>query len=130
VLTHTSGAISYVGGTWAKPGTTFRTTFEIAGTGGILTHDSTQYKPVVIDGGASSSEGQGLLPAVHGVSPFATEIGEFAAAFTGGPAPRVTAEDGLAAIAIAEAAIESLQTGQPVPVQNHAHTASQTGVSA
>lgn len=66
VLTHTSGAISYVGGTWARPGTTFRTTFEIAGTAGILTHDSTQYRPVVIDGGRRTEEGTGLLPAVHG----------------------------------------------------------------
>lgn len=126
VLTHVDGAISYVGGTWARPGTTFRTTFEIAGTGGLLTHDSTQYKPVVIDGGARTEQGTGLLPAVHGVSPFVTEIGEFARAFTGGAAPRVAAEDGYAAILIAEAAIESLRTGQPVEV---AHPV-QTGVSA
>jgi len=119
VLTHTSGAISYVGGTWARPGTTFRTTFEIAGTGGILRHDSTEHLPVRIDGGLRSSDGTGLLPAMHGVSPFATEIAEFARAFAGGEPPRVTAEDGLAAILIAEAAIESLQTGQPVAVQQH-----------
>ena len=113
VLTHAGGAISYVGGIWARPGTTFRTTFEIAGTGGILRHDSTQYKPLVIDGGLADESGTGLLPAMHGVSPFATEIGEFARAFAGGPAPRVTAEDGYAAILIAEAAIRSLETGQP-----------------
>ncbi|HEY9293907.1 MAG TPA: Gfo/Idh/MocA family oxidoreductase [Microlunatus sp.] len=116
ILTHVDGAISYVGGTWAKPGTTFRTTFEIAGTGGILRHDSTQYRPVVVDRGAvtSDEEGTGLLPAVHGVSPFATEIAEIAGAFTGGPQPRVSAEDGYAAIVIAEAAIASLKSGQPV----------------
>ncbi len=126
VLTHTGGAISYVGGTWARPGTTFRTSFEIAGTGGILRHDSTEYKPVVIDHGTEEAEdgaGTGLLPAMHGVSPFAVEIGEFARAFTGGPLPRVSAEDGLAAILIAEAAIESLSTGQPVAVE-------QAGVAA
>ncbi|WP_168207446.1 ROK family protein [Microlunatus elymi] len=118
ILTHDSGAISYVGGTWARPGTTFRTTFEIAGTAGILRHDSTQYRPVVVDLGQAKAdeEGTGLLPAVHGVSPFATEIAEIAAAFTGGPSPRVTAEDGYAAILIAEAAIASLQTGEPVDV--------------
>ncbi|SDT20792.1 Gfo/Idh/MocA family protein [Microlunatus soli] len=131
VLTHVDGAISYVGGTWARQGTAFRTTFEVAGTGGLLTHDSTQYKPVVIDGGARSEEGTGLLPAVHGVSPFSTEIGEFARAFAGGPAPRVAAEDGLAAILIAEAAIDSLRTGQPVAVGDPNITgATRTGVSA
>ncbi|MBO0811284.1 MAG: Gfo/Idh/MocA family oxidoreductase [Microlunatus sp.] len=117
VLTHESGAISYVGGFWARPGTTFRTTFEIAGTKGILRHDSTQYRPVVIDGGIADGEGTGLLPAMHGVSPFATEIGEFARAFAGGPTPRVGAEDGYAAIVIAEAAIASLETGEPTPIE-------------
>ncbi|GAB3913239.1 dehydrogenase [Microlunatus endophyticus] len=117
VLTHVSGAISYVGGVWARPGTTFRTTFEIAGTGGILRHDSTQYKPVVIDGGTPDESGTGLLPAMRGVSPFTTELGEFARAFTVGPAPRVSAEDGYAATVIAEAAITSLETGQPVSVE-------------
>lgn len=121
VLTHVSGAISFVGGFWARPGTTFRTTFEIAGSAGILRHDSTQYLPVAFDGGdvgdATSGPGTGLLPATHGVSPFATELGEFARAFTGGPAPRVSAEDGYAATVIAEAAIASLETGQPVAVE-------------
>jgi myo-inositol 2-dehydrogenase/D-chiro-inositol 1-dehydrogenase len=119
ILTHTSGAISYVGGTWARPGTTFRTTFEVAGTGGFLRHDSSEYKPVVIDAGAvdpASGEGTGLLPAVRGRSPFAAEIAEFARAFTGGPVPRVSAEDGYAAILIAEAALASLESGQPEKV--------------
>ncbi|QGN35268.1 gfo/Idh/MocA family oxidoreductase [Microlunatus sp. Gsoil 973] len=117
VLTHVGGAISYVGGIWARPGTTFRTTFEIVGTTGFLRHDSTQYKPVVIDGGLADDSGTGLLPATHGVSPFATEIAEFARAFAGGPQPRVTAEDGYAATVIAEAAIESLETGRPVHLE-------------
>lgn len=117
VLTHVGGAISYVGGVWARPGTTFRTTFEIAGSAGFLRHDSTQYKPLVIDGGDPDESGTGLLPAMHGVSPFATEIAEFARAFAGGPAPRVTAEDGYAATVIAEAAITSLETGAPVALQ-------------
>jgi myo-inositol 2-dehydrogenase/D-chiro-inositol 1-dehydrogenase len=119
ILTHTSGAISYVGGTWARPGTTFRTTFEIAGTAGFLRHDSSEYKPVVIDAGAidpAAGVGTGLLPAMRGRSPFAAEIGEFARAFTGGPTPRVSAEDGYAAILIAEAALASLESGQPEKV--------------
>lgn len=118
ILTHTSGAISYVGGTWARPGTTFRTTFEVAGTDGFLRYDSSEHKPVVIDAGEvdPDREGTGLLPAVRGVNPFGAEIGEFARAFTGGPAPRVSAEDGYAAILIAEAAVKSLQSGQPEKV--------------
>ncbi len=115
VLTHTGGAISYVNGTWARPGTTFRTTFQIAGTGGLLQHDSTEHRPLVIDGGAADHSGTGLLPdAGFTESPYLTEIREFHAAFTTGAPTRVTAADGLAAVRIAEAAATSITTAQPV----------------
>lgn len=116
VLQHSGGAITYAGGTWAQPGTRFRTTFEIAGTGGLLRHDSSEHQQITIDGGAAHQgvSGSGLLPAVVGTSPFELELREIARAFLGGAPPRVRAEDGLVAIVIAEAAVTSLQTGQPV----------------
>ncbi|TDE88869.1 Gfo/Idh/MocA family oxidoreductase [Occultella glacieicola] len=118
ILQHHSGAITHAAGTWARPGTAFRTTFEIAGTGGILRHDSAEHKPLVIDGGAGHDgrAGTGLLPEVSGVGPFELELSEIARAFMGGDPPRVSAEDGLAAILVAEAAVTSLQIGQPVAV--------------
>lgn len=121
VLRHVGGALSYVHGTWARPGTTFRTTFDVAGTGGVLTHDSARHPPLSTDLGArppagSAADGQGLLPAMPYESPFRTELGEFLVALQGGPAPRVTARDGLAAIRIAEAAQRSLETGRAEPV--------------
>ncbi|MGI8457876.1 MAG: Gfo/Idh/MocA family protein [Propionibacteriaceae bacterium] len=118
VLTHVGGAISSVVGTWAPDGTPFRTTFEIAGDAGLLRHDSTQHQPVVVLGGAhpngTSPAVTGLLPRVVGESPFGTELAEFLAAFRGGPPPRVAASDGVAAIVIAEAALESIRTGRTV----------------
>lgn len=115
VLTHTNGTISYVSGTWARPGTTFRTTFQIAGTGGLLQHDSSEHRPLVIDGGATDDSGTGLLPdAGFSESPYLTEIREFHAAFTTDAPTRVTAADGLAAVRIAEAAAASISTGRPV----------------
>ncbi len=45
--THINGAITYVTGTWARPGTPFRTTFDVAGTAGILRHDSAQHPPLI-----------------------------------------------------------------------------------
>jgi predicted dehydrogenase len=124
ILTHRTGAISYVTGTWAKPGTTFRTAFEIAGTDGLIWNDSRQHSPLVIDfgmadpardNGRSDPAGTGLLPATPFVeSPYLSEIREISAAFHGGPPPRVSADDGLQAVRIGEAAIESLRTGQPV----------------
>ena len=121
VLTHVGGALSYVHGTWARPGTRFRTTFDIAGTGGVLQHDSAQHPPLSTDLGAQppagqGADGRGLLPAMPYESPFATELGEFLQALRGGPPPRVTARDGLAAIRIAEAAQASLETGRAVQV--------------
>jgi myo-inositol 2-dehydrogenase/D-chiro-inositol 1-dehydrogenase len=117
ILNHLNGAISYVTGTWAKPGTSFRTTFEIAGVDGLLTHDSRQNVPLIIDAGVAEAAGTGLLPNLAFMeSPFLTEIREIYRAFRGGPPPRVSADDGLQAIRIAEAATQSLQTGQAVPL--------------
>lgn len=116
VLTHVSGALSYVTGTWAVPGTTFHTSFEVAGTDGLLTHDSAAHAPLRVSGRPSTG-GTGLLPATGGgESPYLTEIRELAAAFAGGPEPRVSAEDGLAAVRVGLAANESLRTGAPVTV--------------
>lgn len=118
VLTHVGGALSYVQGTWARPGTAFRTTFDIAGTGGVLSHDSVEHPALSTDLGYApvSVEGRGLLPAMPYESPFRVELGEFLTAMRGGPAPRVSARDGLAAIVIAEAAQRSLDHGRAEPV--------------
>ena len=128
VLTHLSGAISYVTGIWARPGTAFRTTFEIAGTNGLLRHDSTEHQAVVVDRGESDGSGgdpvgsggpgTGLLPPVSGLeSPYLTEIREFAVAFGGGPAPRVSARDGLHAVVLAEAANRSIAEGRAIDIE-------------
>ena len=122
VLTHDGGALSFVHGTWARPGTRFRTTFDIAGSGGVLQHDSAEHPALNTDLGAlpapgeGSRDGTGLLPAMPYESPFRTELGEFLTALRGGPSPRVSARDGLAAIRIAEAAQRSLDSGRAEPV--------------
>ena len=114
LLTHRSGALSQVCGTWARPGSRFRTTFDIAGTKGVLTHDSVEHPLLQTDFGDRpvTGAGQGLLPAMAYESPFRTELGEFLIALRGGPPPRVSARDGLAAIRIAEAAQRSLVSGR------------------
>lgn len=125
VLTHAGGAISYLVGIWARPGTRFRTTFEIAGTNGLLRHDSTEHESLVIDSGSPDgaetfspvSVGTGLLPAPTGAeSPFVTEIREIARSFRGGPPPRVDALDGLRAVILAEAANRSIAEGRAIEI--------------
>jgi predicted dehydrogenase len=113
---HRGGALSSLTGTWARPGTRFRYGFHAAGTDGLLSYDSAADPSLLTDTGAT--DGGGLLPVVAMLeSPFVTEIREFAAAFAGGPAPRVSAADGVAAVRLAEAANASLATGGPVAVE-------------
>lgn len=120
VLTHVNGAVSYVSGTWAPPGSKFRTRFEVAGSDGLVHHDSAQHSPVVIDGG-SDDAGRGLLPPpTFTESPYTTQLREFFTAINGGPEPRVTAADGLEAVRLAEAANTSLRTGEAVQVTSGA----------
>lgn len=122
LLVHASGALSHVAGTWGPPGTTFRTTFEVAGTGGLLQHDSTAHPEVVVDARAVGGS-TGLLPPVHGVSPYQRILEDFWAWTQGGPTPRLTARDGVAAVALAEAALEAVTTGRTVQLPNAPTTA-------
>jgi predicted dehydrogenase len=118
VARHRDGALSSVTGTWARPGTRFRYGFHAAGTDGMLSYDSATDPSLRTDTGAADEGGERLLPDVSLVeSPFVTEIREFAAAFAGGPAPRVSADDGLAAVRLAAAANVSLATGRPANIE-------------
>lgn len=118
VARHRGGAISSITGTWARPGTRFRYGFHAAGTDGRLSFDSAADPSLRTDTGAPPDDGgERLLPDVSLVeSPFIAEIAELAAAFTGGPTPRVSAADGVAAVRLAAAANASLATGRPEAV--------------
>nr|WP_297111015.1 Gfo/Idh/MocA family oxidoreductase [Tessaracoccus sp.] len=114
VLTHEGGAISYVRAVWGPPGTTFWTSFNVAGDGGVLRHDTRDEKSFRLDGGASAAEGA-MLPDLSFVeSPYLTELREFASAFAGGPTPRVTGEDGAIAVRLAAAVQASIELGRGV----------------
>jgi predicted dehydrogenase len=118
VLTHRSGSISSIGGVWSAVPIAFRTRFEVAGTGGLLRHDSAD-NPVTSTNGGSTAERDGYAPkAALGESPYLTELREFLAATRGGPAPRVTAQDGLEAVRIAQAALQSLVVDDVVSLED------------
>ncbi|MEV5976402.1 Gfo/Idh/MocA family oxidoreductase [Streptomyces sp. NPDC052114] len=121
VLTHASGAVSRISGLWGLPDQMFRTTFRVAGADGLLHHDSAAVPGFRITA-------QGVRPANEGIpssplheSPYLTELREFAASWQdGGPEPRVTARDGVEAVRIAEAAVESSRTGRVVEIEEAA----------
>ncbi|MFD7291829.1 Gfo/Idh/MocA family protein [Streptomyces sp. NPDC059897] len=117
VLTHASGAVSHVLGVWGLPDLPFRTTFRIAGPGGILEHDSTAHTGFRVLAQGVRPLGEGIPGSPLTESPYLTELREFAEAVQGGPPPRVTARDGVEAVRIACAAAESARTGAPVELK-------------
>ncbi|WP_328992313.1 Gfo/Idh/MocA family oxidoreductase [Kribbella sp. NBC_01245] len=113
-LTHTSGAISHLRATWGATGTKFRSGFSIAGERGKLEYSSA-VQTGIEEELQEAEAGDLLIPAsTLYESPYLTQLREFAQALRGGPPPRVTAEDGAAAVYLAEAARESMATGQAV----------------
>lgn len=116
ILRHASGALSHIAGAWAYPPPTFRTHLEIAGDAGLIEFDSDDTAPIrnLIVKSSGDSPDVGLPSSPVSESPYTTQIKEFYQALHSGAPARVAAEDGLAAVQIAEAAIVSAQTGQAI----------------
>lgn len=108
-LTHATGAVSQLTGEWGGPELAFAATFSLTGTSGTITDAS-----VASPAAEVAQAGEILPPWQSDDSPYLAQAREFLAGLNGGPSPRVTAEDGVAAVAIAEAANRSVAAGEPV----------------
>jgi predicted dehydrogenase len=111
-LAHHSGALSTIELSWLDP-KGFWTTVEVAGPKGLLSHDSRTTVPFRME------LWPGLEPVTlptrdAGDRPYREELVEALNWFAGGPAPRCTAVDGLAAVGLAEAAYASAAARRPV----------------
>lgn len=129
-LTHVGGVISQLRGTWGGTGAPFRTSVDVVGESGRLSHDTAQGDAVAVhrpDTGTSTRPDTDasthpdmdtsittFLPVPPAVDPYREQFREFGVALTGGAPARVTPHDGWAAVVLAEAALESIRTGQPV----------------
>ncbi|MEQ7125125.1 Gfo/Idh/MocA family oxidoreductase [Actinopolymorpha sp. B11F2] len=129
ILTHASGAITHLTASWARTGVPFRTSFELAGSEGLLEY-ATDQRAALRTAPPELARSAGMM---LDEDPWAAELREFLAAMRGGPAPRVSAEDGRAALAIALAAVESAETGRaielpvgPDPYQGSAPSSAQS----
>jgi predicted dehydrogenase len=115
---HESGVVSHLEATWADPGG-FVTSFEIAGDGGLLTHDSRKAsalsKSVRSDSGLGHA-GVFSSPLSPDDNPYYEQIAAFAAAIREESPVAVSPQDARRAIAVAAAARESLRTGASVTV--------------
>jgi predicted dehydrogenase len=120
ILGHRSGALSHIAGAWAYPPPTFRTHLEIAGEKGLIEFDSDGTAPIqnlILKTGGADAPDVALPSSPVSESPYTTQIKEFYSALADGAVARVSANDGLAAVQIAEAAIQSAHSGQPVTLQ-------------
>lgn len=108
------GAIAHVEGSWADVGA-FRTSFEIAGSNGLIEHDSTENSTLLVQRrGSEDGLAATQVPASPSKSPYLIEAEAFIEAVTTSTAPPVTVEDAFAALELALAACRSAETGETV----------------
>jgi UDP-N-acetylglucosamine 3-dehydrogenase len=120
-LTFESGAVAHVESTWMDPAG-FRTAFEIAGSDGLIQFDSRSGPALRTARLAGDDSGDYMPGSSTGAEtpqgelddPYYLELRSFLDAVIGGTPPAVTAEDGVRALAIALAAMQSAKTRQVV----------------
>jgi len=119
ILNHRSGAISHVEGSWAYPLPLFRTRLEIAASNGWLAFDSDEAMAIKLHLHQQENDAPDVpLPSSPlSESPYTTQIKAFYNAIVHNAPVPVSAADGLAAVQIALAAIESTQTGKAVDLE-------------
>lgn len=114
VLRFKSGVIAHCEGTWAHTDG-FRVNLEVSGDKGVLEWTSQFPFPVKVRKDAAESGPAVAVPeSPSEESPYLKELRDLVKAITSGAAIRVSAEDGVAAVAVSEACLESARTGQPV----------------
>ncbi|HEY0867681.1 MAG TPA: Gfo/Idh/MocA family oxidoreductase, partial [Fimbriimonas sp.] len=110
VLTFDSGAIGHVEATWMDP-SGFRTTYEVCGSDGMIQFDSRETPSL-----RTHTEGKTALESNQSPldDPYYQELNAFLGAVKDGTTPPVTGYDGMMAVSIALAALESAKTGRIV----------------
>ena len=116
-----SGAIGHIEGSWAFPAGMFRTAFDIAGDGGLLTYDSESSAPLRFRRKEQAAAKGGVVvpssPMDPADNPYLKEIQHFLSCLMSGEQFLVTAYDAMAAVQVALAARQSALTGRPVTLE-------------
>lgn len=117
VLTHANGATSHVRGEWGPDGLGFSTSLSMTGPGGTISFAS----PGSADpaGSMDNADSAVVEPDVAN-SPYTRQNAEFAAARAPREPSRVSPADGVVAVALAEAAAESISCGKAVDFSTEA----------
>lgn len=101
-LWHANGAVSHVRGDWAGSEVPFHSEAQIVGDRGTLSIDT------------SELAGEASPASAPGNDPYRAQLADFVEATRTGTPARVTPEDGVAAVAVVDAAYASLASGHPV----------------
>lgn len=110
LLEHENGCISHVEATWMDP-SGFRTTLEVCGSGGMVEYDSRTNAPLRLHTETGTVNENGLLPSED---PYMRELRHFVEHVRDGAALPVQALEAAQAVAVAEAALLSARTLEPV----------------
>ncbi len=113
-LTHESGAISHVEGSWAYPRGMFQTSFEISGDRGFIAHDSESTRPLRVIRDEDEADTVKLPHVALVEEPWTTEIRHFARVLSGEVEAIISALDAGRAVAVAEAVRLSVAGGRSV----------------
>ena len=117
VLTHENGVISHLHASWVAAGMPFRTSVEVSGSSGRLRYDSAEDRVSRTDTVITAASTDYLPPMSPQESPYYAEIADFMTALDGAREARITPADGVAAVAVAEAAYASIVTGAPIALK-------------
>ncbi|MFD0674712.1 Gfo/Idh/MocA family protein [Cohnella sp. GCM10027633] len=118
-LVFESGAVANLEAFWGYPGS-FRYSAEFAGSKGLVSTDSMKAQSLQIRRTAEADSGGKVveIPQSPGFAdPYELELAHFLSCIASGAEPIVTARDACKALEIAEAARESIRTGQVVALQ-------------
>ncbi|MCY3902068.1 MAG: Gfo/Idh/MocA family oxidoreductase [Caldilineaceae bacterium] len=117
-LRFASGAVGHIEGSWAYPRGRFNLRIEIAGSGGIIEWDSRARAPVelALTNGDGKMTASGSSPTAPQDDPYYAELAHFVSCVEANEPFLVSPYDGLMAVKISRAAIESLETGKPVTI--------------
>jgi UDP-N-acetylglucosamine 3-dehydrogenase len=113
-----NGAIGHLEGSWAFPPGNFRTRLEISGDAGLLEVDSLDRPPIDVMLKQEETASAAGVPVPESPmdpanDPYHREIAHFLSCLESGQEFLASPQDGLEALRIGLAAIQSLRTGQP-----------------
>lgn len=120
-LRFASGAIGHVEASWAYPTGNFRTFLEIAGTEGVLHHNSEDVAPLRIRLHEQARADHEAVPVPGSIvaiadDPYYRELKHFVECLESGADFLVAPRDARSALKVALATIESVRTGRPIDI--------------